>query len=100
MPDNNPQDQSPVYSSQGNLAAKEFLDIARIHQREAKQLFEGAQQAQAEDRQEEAKLLTDLAIARRERAEEFERVAKGEGSDPIVTEILDYQDDMCKNYTP
>jgi hypothetical protein len=100
MPDNNPQDQSPVYSSQGNLAAKEFLDIARIHHREAKQLFEGAQQAQAEGRQEEAKLLTDLAIARRERAEEFERVAKGEGSDPIVTEILDYQDDMCKNYTP
>src|ERR1035437_6647917 len=100
MPDNNPQDQTPVYSSQGNLPAKEFLDIARIHYREAKQLLESAQQAQAEGRQEEAKLLTDLAIARRERAEEFERVARGEGSDPIVTEILDYQDDMCKNYTP
>jgi|CZKF01.1.fsa_nt_gi hypothetical protein len=99
MPYNNPQDQTPTFSSQGNSSAKEFLDIARIHHREAKQLFDSAQQAQAEDRQAEARLLTDLAIARRERAEEFERVARGEGSDPIVAEILDYEPNMVKNYT-
>lgn len=100
MPDNNPQYNTPAFSFQGNTTAEECLAVARIHHREAKQLFEHAQQAQAEDRQEEARLLTDLAIARRERAEEFERAARGEGSDPIVAEIRDSEPEMFKNYTP
>src|SRR5271157_1913695 len=100
MPHNYPQNQAPACSFLGSPAVQEYLNVARIHRREAQQLLERAQEALAEDRQEEARLLTDLAIARRERAEEFERAARGEGGDPIVTEILDYQDDMCKKYTP
>lgn len=98
MSEDNSQNQTQACLPESNLLAKEFLDIAHIHHREADQLFDGALQAQAEDRQEEAKLLNDLAIARRERAEEFERVARGECSDPIVTEILDYEPNMVKNY--
>jgi hypothetical protein len=100
MSDKNVQNQEPVYSFQGSSPADELLEIARIHHREAKQLFDSAYAAQAEGREEEARLLMDLAIARRERAEEFERAAKGEGSDPVVTEILDWQEDLREEYTP
>jgi hypothetical protein len=94
------QNQEPVYSFQGSSPADELLEIAHIHHREAKQLFESAFAARAEDREEEARLLMDLAIARRERAEEFERAARGEGSDPVVTEILDWQEELSEEYTP
>jgi hypothetical protein len=95
-----PEDKKSTYIFQGSTQAEEFLEIARIHHREATQLFERANQAHAEDRQQEAMLLIDLGIARRERAEEFERAAKGEGGDPIVTEILDWQRDLCDSYVP
>jgi hypothetical protein len=95
-----PEDQKPPYVFKGSTPAEEYLEIARIHRREAMQLFERANQAHAEDRQQEAMLLIDLGIARRERAEEFERAARGEGRDPVVDEILDWQQDLCHNYVP
>jgi hypothetical protein len=100
MSDDNPQNQPPVYSFQGNSPADELLEIARIHHKEAKELLEHSQQAKAEGREEEAKLLMDLWVAREERAVEFERAARGEGGDPVVNEILDWQEDICETYTP
>jgi hypothetical protein len=99
MYNNNPQDQTPGYTFQGRSQVDEQLEVARLYHKEAKQLLDSAQQAQAEDRQEEARLLTDLAIARRERAEEFEKAARGECSDPIVAEILNNQQIQRKNNT-
>jgi acyl-CoA reductase-like NAD-dependent aldehyde dehydrogenase len=100
MSRDNPRNQAPGYTFQGRSSADEYREVARIHYKEAKQLFENAQKALAEDRQEEARLLTDLGIARRERADEFERAARQEGGDPIVAELLDSEEFMCKNYTP
>jgi len=100
MPDEAPPEQTPVYTFQGNTPAEVPLEIARIHHLEAKQLFERAQEAEVADRPEEAKLLKHLAAARKETAVEFEKVAKGEASDPIVTEILDWQEDIAENYVP
>jgi acyl-CoA reductase-like NAD-dependent aldehyde dehydrogenase len=97
MPPNDPQEQAPAYTFLGSSPTEEYLDVARIHHREAKQLLERAQEALAEDRQEEARLLTDLAIAWRERAEAFERAARGEGGDPIVAEILNNQQTQRNN---
>jgi len=96
----NPKDQSPACSFQGISPTEELLVVARIHHKEAKQLFEHAEEARAEDRQEEAKLLTDLAIARQEMADELDKAARGESGDPIVTELLESEELMCKNYTP
>lgn len=76
------------------------MEIAAIHHREAKQLFVGARDAEAEGRTEEAKLLHDLAVAREATAVEFEQAAKGEASDPVVTEILDWQEDLSQHYVP
>jgi uncharacterized protein YqeY len=100
MSDDNFQDEVPAYSFQGSSPADELHEIARVHYLEAAQLFEHAQESLAEDRQEEAKLLIDLAKSRRERADEFERAARGEGGDPIVTEILADQQETLDNYTP
>ena len=100
MPDVNPKDNQPVYTFQGDSPADELHEIARIHYKEAKELLERANQSLAEDRQEEAKLLLDLAKSRRERADEFEKAARGEGGDPIVAEILDWQEDLNEGYVP
>lgn len=100
MTHNNPHQHAPAFTFQGRSSVDEYREVARIHYREAKQMFENAQKALAEDRPEEAKLLTDLAIARRDRADEFERAAREEGDDPIVAEILDNEESMCKNYIP
>ena len=100
MSADNFQGKTPDYTILGSSPADEFREVARIHYKEAKQLFDRAIEAQAEDRQEETKLLMDLAIARRARADEFERAARGEGDDPIVTEILDSQEEMCVKFTP
>ena len=100
MSDDNPHDRMPDYIFQGNSPAQQYLDVARIHHKEAKQLFERAQAALAEDRQEEARLLTDLAIARRETADAFDRAARGEGGDPIVAEILSGQQNTYQPYSP
>jgi hypothetical protein len=100
MSADNFQGKTPDYTFLGSSPADEFREVARIHYKEAKQLFDRALQAQAEDRQEEAKLLMDLAISRRARADEFERAARGEGGDPIVSEILDSQEEMKVKFTP
>jgi hypothetical protein len=81
------QDSEPAYSFQGSSPAESYLEIARMHHKESKQLFDRANAAVAEGRQEEANLLIDLGISRRERAEEFEKAARGECGDPIVDEI-------------
>jgi hypothetical protein len=100
MSQDDSQDYTPTYSFQGSSPADALYDIARIHYREAKQLEDNARTAEAEGRTEEAKLLKDLAIARKATADEFIKAAKGETGDPIVTEILDWQEDLSKNYTP
>jgi acyl-CoA reductase-like NAD-dependent aldehyde dehydrogenase len=96
---NNPKDQTPAYTFQGSSPSDELLEVARLYQKEAKQLLARAQEALAEDRQEEARLLTDLAIARRERADDFEKAARDEGRDPIVAEILNSQQSQRNNYS-
>jgi hypothetical protein len=88
MPDDKPQDQTPAYTFQGRSQTDELLDLANLYNKEAKQLHVRAQQALAEDRQEEARLLTDLAKAQQERADQFEKAAWGESGDPLVTEIM------------
>jgi hypothetical protein len=99
MPDDSPKDKPVVYTFQGDSPADELHEIARIHYKEAKELLDRANESLAEDRQEEAKLLIDLSRTRRERADEFERAARGEGGDPIVAEILDSQEDNRPGYT-
>ncbi|MGD0830214.1 MAG: hypothetical protein ABR907_04675 [Terracidiphilus sp.] len=98
--DDQPQKKLSDYKFKGSSEGEDYHAIARIHYREAKQLLESAQVAKAEERQEEYKLLTDLAIARRETADEFELAANGLAGDPIVAEILDWQEDLCEGYVP
>ena len=100
MPDDNPQNQPQAYTFLGSSPGDELLEIAQLYHREAKHLLLRANEAQAEDRQEEARLLTDLAIAKREQAEEFEKAARGEGGDPIVADILKSEQTQRTNYTP
>ena len=45
-------------------------------------------------------LLIDLGIARRERADELDKAAREEIGDPIVAELLESEESMCKNYIP
>ena len=88
------------YEFKGRSAAEDCLEVANIHHREAKQLLESAQVSEAEGRLEEARLLKDLAVAREATAVEFEKTARGETKDPIVGEILDWQEDICSTYVP
>ena len=92
--------QPSDYVFKASSPADDCLEIAAIHHKEANQLFAGARQAEAEGRQEEARLLHDLAVAREATAVEFETAAKGETSDPVVTEILEWQKDLCEKYVP
>jgi hypothetical protein len=94
-----PRNKAPAYSLPISSPKEELLVIARIHHKEAKQLFERSQQAQAEGLPEEAKLLLDLGIARRDKADELEKAAREEIVDPILAEILDSEPEMFKNYT-
>jgi len=89
------QDESP-----SSMSANEYIEIARIHNREAKKLLERAQAAHAIDQRHEAMLLTDLSIAQRERAEQYEKAARGEGQDPIVAEILEGLNRLRSSFTP
>lgn len=103
MPDDNPQDQTPAYTFQGRSQTDELLDLANLYHKEAKQLFVRAQESLAQDRQEEARLLTDLAKAQQERANEFEKAARGESGDPLVAEItnnLQIQRNIDTSSTP
>ena len=102
-PDDDFQDMrelKPSYTFIDTPPSVEHLEVARIHNKEAKQMEESAIVSEAEGRLEEAKLLLDLAKSRREIAAEFEKAARGEGKDPIVTDILSDQNDMNKNYVP
>lgn len=92
--------EPPAYHYLVDLPGGGLVDVANIHHREAKQLYIGAEMAKAEGREEEAKLLLDLAIAREETAKEFDKAAKGEVGDPIVAEILDWQEEISENFVP
>jgi len=94
------RDLKPSYTFIGTPPSAEHLEIARIHHREAKQMEDSAKNAEAEGRFEEAKLLMDLAKSRRDTAQEFEKAARGEGGDPIVTDILSDQEDISRKYVP
>jgi hypothetical protein len=100
MSDDDLQDQTPVYTFLNEEPAEVFRELAGLHHKEAKQLLEHAQQAEAEDRQEEAKLLMDVMAAREQRAAELEKAARGEVEDPSVIEVLDGQQDILSHYTP
>ena len=100
MPDETKKYQQSNYIFKARSPAEDCLEIAKIHHREAKQMFDNARSAEAEGRLEEAKLLTDLAVAREAIAAEFESTARGESSDPIVAEILDWQEDLKEGYVP
>jgi len=90
----------PSYTFIGTSPGDELLDVARIHRREVKQLLDSADASAAEGREQEAKLLRDIAKERLDRAEEFERAARGETKDPVVTEILSDQEETTKSYVP
>jgi len=100
MSANDSQGKTSAYTFQGGSPADQFLEIAHLHHLEAKQLFENAEKARAADRQEEAKLLLDLATSREERAMEFEKAARGECGDPIVSEIIDGLEETRVKHTP
>jgi hypothetical protein len=100
MSDDDLQDQPPVYTFLGEEPAGVFRELADMHHREAQQLLEHAMQAEAEDRQEESKLLMDIMVAREQRAAELELAARGEGEDPSVVEVLDGQQEILNTYTP
>jgi hypothetical protein len=100
MPANDSQGKTSAYTFQGSSPADQLLEIARIHHLESKQLLERSRQAQAEDRQEEAKLLLDLSNSNEKRAIQFEKAARGECDDPIVREILDGLEETTPKYTP
>jgi hypothetical protein len=100
MRDETKKYQQSDYVFKARSPAEDCLEIAKIHHREAKQLFDNASRAEAEGRLEEAKLLKDLAVARDATAFEFELAAQGETSDPIVAEILDWQEDLSGGYVP
>ena len=94
------QERPPNYTFLDNSPTEELREIARIHHQDAQDLNSRSRQAKAEGRLEEASLLKDLSFAREKRAWEFERAAKGETGDPIVTEILDDLEEVRGNYTP
>jgi hypothetical protein len=94
------RDQKPSYTFIGTSPGDELIEVARIHRREAKQMLDNAQIAQAEGREQEARLLKDIAKERLDRAEEFESAARGETKDPVVTEILSDQEETIKGYVP
>ncbi len=103
MADDDFEDQrenKPSYTFIGTSPGDELLEVARIHRREVKQMMENAAMAEAEGREQEARLLRDIAKDRQDRAEEFERAARGETKDPVVTEILSDQEETIKNYVP
>lgn len=97
-----PELQQPQasYTFIGTSPGDELLEVARIHRREAKQLLESAQASEAGGHEQEAKLLRDIAQERLDKAEEFERAARGETKDPVVTEILSDQEENIKSYVP
>jgi len=90
----------PSYTFIGTSPGDELLDVARIHRREVKQLLDSADASEAEGREQEARLLRAIAKERLDRAEEFEKAARGETKDPVVTEILSDQEETIKGYVP
>ena len=94
------QELKPSYTFIGTSPGDELLDVVRIHRREVKQLLDSAIESEAQGREQEAKLLRDIAKERQDRADEFERAARGETKDPVITEILFDQEETTKNYVP
>jgi len=94
------REHKPSYTFIGTSPGDELIEVARIHRREAKQMRDNAITAAAEGREQEAKLLRDIAQEREDKADEFERAARGETKDPVVTEILDDQENVTKSYVP
>src|ERR1035437_10256879 len=94
------QELKPSYTFIGTSPGDELLDVVRIHRREVKQLLDSAIESEAQGREQEAKLLRDIAKERQDRADEFERAARGETKDPVITEILSDQEESIKNYVP
>ena len=90
----------PSYTFIGTPPGDELLDVVRIHRREVKQLLDSANTSEAEGREQEARLLRAIAKEREDRAVEFERAARGETEDPVVTEILSDQEESTKSYVP
>jgi acyl-CoA reductase-like NAD-dependent aldehyde dehydrogenase len=90
----------PSYTFIGTSPGDELLEVARIHRREVKQLLDSAAASETEGREQEARLLRAIAKERQDRAEEFERAARGETKDPVITEILSDQEEGIKNYVP
>jgi hypothetical protein len=99
---NTAEHKSPTRTVVGHFRSRslvdEYRDIARIHFREARKLYETAIASQAEDMMHEVHLLMDLAIARHDKAMLYEKLARGEGHDPIVAEILDSQQEQRENF--
>jgi hypothetical protein len=100
MSDDDLRDQTPVYTFLSEEPAGVFRELADMHHREAQQLLERAQQSEAEDRREEARLLMDVMAAREQRAAELEQAARGEAEDPSVIEVRDGQEEILNTYTP
>jgi hypothetical protein len=98
MSANDSQGKTSAYTFQGDSPADQYLEIARIHHLEAKQLLERSRASLAEDRQEEAKLLLDLSNTNEKRAIQFEKAARGECDDPIVAEIIDGLDESREKH--
>ncbi len=100
MSANDSQGKTSAYTFQGDSPADQYLEIARIHHLEAKQLLERSRESQAAERLEEAKLLLDLSNTNEKRASQFERAARGECGDPIVSEILEGLEEASVKFTP
>jgi len=73
--------------------------VARIHYKEAKQLFDRAIEAQAKTagRNQVVDGPGDRTASKGRRVREG---SQRRGDDPIVTEILDSQEEMCVKFTP
>jgi hypothetical protein len=100
MSDDGYEDGPPSYTFLTEEPAEEYRILAEMHRKEAKQLLERAQEAEAEGRQEEAKLLIDVSASRQERAGDLDKTARGEADDPSVTEAIDGQLEVLSTYTP
>jgi hypothetical protein len=100
MSDEGYQEGPPTYTFLTEEPADEYRILAEMHQKEAKQLLELARAAEAEDRQQEARLLMDVSAFRLSRAEELERTALGERDDPSVTEALAGEEEILSTYVP
>jgi len=100
MSDESYQEGDPGYTFLGSSPAEKFLELAVLHRKEANQLRERAREAEEGGRYEEAKLMSDVALVREQRAAELEKAARGESDDPSVAEVLDGEKEVLDAYVP